>query len=244
MEWTDEAVVLSTRAYGESSLVVQLLTRERGRHAGLAKGAQRGKARAVHQPGNRVRATWKARLDEHLGNLAAELVRGDVALLLDDADRLGALSSALALAEAALPEREPAPPVYEGLVRLLDTLAADAAWARDYARWELGLLAELGFGLDLSRCALTGATTGLAFVSPRTGRAVSAEAAAPWRERLLPLPRFLVEPDAAVPPPDLLAALELAGSFLEQHVFLPQGRAMPPARSRFVDRIRQKLHNG
>jgi DNA repair protein RecO (recombination protein O) len=246
MEWTDEAVVLSTRPHGESSLVVQLLTRERGRHAGLAKGAQRGKGRAVYQPGNRVRAVWKARLDEHLGNLVADLVRGDVALFIEDADRLGALSAAASMAEAALPEREAMPRVYEGLVLLLEALAADRLWQAQYVGWELDLLAELGFGLDLARCAVTGSTEDLAFVSPKTGRAVSFAAGEPYRDKLLRLPSFLVAADLPETPPepaDLTAALALTGFFLERHAFAPQGRPLPAARTRFVDRLGQKPHN-
>lgn len=246
MEWTDDAVVLSTRPHGESSLVVQLLTHERGRHAGLAKGAQRGRARAVYQPGNRVRAVWKARLDEHLGNIAADLVRGDVALFIDDADRLGALSAAASMAEASLPEREAMPRVYEGLLLLLEALAAAGSWQVQYVGWELDLLAELGFGLDLARCTVTGSTEDLAFVSPKTGCAVCSAAGGPYRDKLLRLPSFLVAADPPDAPPeaaDLAAALALTGFFLERHVFAPQGRRLPAARTRFVDRLGQKPHN-
>jgi DNA repair protein RecO (recombination protein O) len=247
MEWTDDAVVLSTRPYGESSLLVQLLTRERGRHAGLAKGGQRGKTRGIYQPGNRVRAIWKARLDDQLGQLTADLVRGDVALFMDDPERLGALSSAASLAEAALPEREAMPRVYEGLTLLLSALASDRGWQAQYVAWELDLLAELGFGLDLSRCAVTGSTTDLAFVSPKSGRAVSYAAGEPYREKMMRLPPFLLEWDPADSAPathDLVDALALAGYFLDRHVFAPHGRTLPPARTRFIDRIRQKPHNG
>jgi DNA repair protein RecO (recombination protein O) len=246
MEWTDDAVVLSTRPYGESSLLVQLLTRERGRHAGLVKGGQRTKTRSIHQPGNRIRATWKARLDDQLGQLTADLVRGDVALFIDDADRLAALSAAAALAEAALSEREAMPRVYEGLVLLLDALAGDRGWRAQYVAWELDLLAELGFGLDLSRCAVTGSTADLAFVSPKSGRAVSFAAGEPYGEKLLRLPPFLLGWEPADGDPgtrDLLDALALSGLFLDRHVFQPHGRALPPARTRFIDRLGQKPHN-
>lgn len=242
MEWTDEAVVLARRRHGESAAVVSLLTRAHGRHAGLVHGGMGRRARPLYEPGNRLRARWRARLPEHLGSWSCELVESRAAALLDDPGRLAALASATALVERALPEREPHPALYEALDRLLARLAEGApAWRSAYVRWEAALLGELGFGLDLARCAVTGAAETLRWVSPRTGRAVSEAGAEGYRERLLPLPSFLrdgtAEP-AADDPAAVLAGLRLTGHFLERHAFaqaagpagLPEGRARLLAR--------------
>ncbi len=200
MRWSDEAIVLSSRRHGESALLVHVLTPGHGRHAGLVRGGQRPKTRVGYQIGNRLLVTWSARLSEHLGMLAGEIVHGAAATLIAAPARLACLAAAAALADAALPEREPHPRAYHGLIGLLEALEDDAGWAVAYVGWEMDLLAELGFGLDLARCAATGATADLAFVSPRTGRAVSAAAGAPYRDRLLALPAFLGDPAAAPGP--------------------------------------------
>ena len=240
MRWSDEAVVLSTRRHGESALLVHLLTPERGRHAGLVRGGQRPRARVAYQIGNRVNVTWSARLSEHLGTLTGELAHGTAASLIDSPPRLACLAAAAALADATLPERERHPRAYGGLVELLAALEDDQGWAPAYIAWELALLAELGFGLDLARCAVTGATADLVYVSPRSGRAVSAEAGDRYRARLLPLPAFLRVDGANARPSaqDVLDGLALTGFFLEARALAPQGRKMPPARTRFVDAMR------
>ncbi len=240
MDWSDEGIVLAARRHGESSAVVQLLTREHGRHAGLARGGRGSKGRGVYQPGNLVAARWRARLAEHLGSYTCELSRSYASMLFDDPARLAGLSSACAVAEAALPERHPYPALYAGFIALLEALASSPAWAAVYARWELGLLDELGFGLDLSCCAASGATEDLIYVSPKSGRAVSRQAGQPYRDKLLPLPAFLlggngVEDDGGTR--QILAALKLTGSFLERHVFAPHERKLPAARGRFIDRL-------
>ncbi len=236
MDWTDDGIVLAARRHGETSAVVQLLTAGHGRHAGLVRGGSGSKGRGVYQPGNLVAAHWRGRLLEHLGTYTCELSRGYAAGLLDDPGRLGALTSACAVAEAALPERHPYPALYGATIALLDGLTKEAEWAAIYARWELGLLDELGFGLDLSRCASTGVTEDLIYVSPKSGRAVSREAGAPYRDKLLALPGFLTgsgQTDGA----STLAALRLTGHFLKRHVFEPHNQTTPPARDRFVDRF-------
>jgi len=241
MRWSDEAIVLSTRRHGESALLVHLLTPGHGRHAGLVRGGQRPKTRMPYQIGNRLLVTWSARLAEHLGTVTGELAHGYAAALITAPVRLSCLAAAAALADASLPEREPHLRVYRGLLALLDALESDAGWASSYVGWELALLAELGFGLDLASCAATGVTEGLAYVSPRSGRAVSAEAAAPYRGRMLALPPFL-RADGEVAPPtasDMLDGLALTGFFLERRAFAPEGRALPAARTRFVDAWRQ-----
>ena len=239
MEWSDTGIVLSARRHGENAAVVSLLTEHHGRHAGLVHGARGRRARGLYQPGNTLTARWQARLAEHLGRYTCELVRARASLLLDDPPRLAALAAVCALTEATLPERLPYPQVYGATGRLLDTLEASERWAEAVVHWELALLAELGFGLDLSACAATGAVDDLAYVSPRSGRAVSREAAEPYAEKLLPLPTFLVRPedDAAVAATDIVAGLRLTGWFFEKHVFAGQGGRMPAARERFIDRI-------
>jgi DNA repair protein RecO (recombination protein O) len=237
MQWSDEGIVLASRAHGERALVVQLLTREHGRHAGLLRGGQSPKTRAQWQIGNRLSVTWRARLAEHLGFLSGEVLEAHAAKLLDDPLRLAALAAAASLAAAALPEREPHPRAYRGLLHLIEVLGADNRWAVAYVEWEMTLLEELGFGLDLSACAATGATADLVYVSPRSGQAVSAEAGAPYREKLLPLPGFLRGESTRPTPQEVLDGLRLAGFFLEQRVFAPHQRKLPAARSRYVDAL-------
>lgn len=237
MQWEDEGIVLAARRHGEDALIVQLLTRGHGRHAGLVRGGQGRKLRGVYESGNRVAAVWKARLAEHLGTLGGELLHGYAARFIDDAARLACLAAAVALAEAVLPEREPHPQAFVGLSALLESLEVDRGWAVGYVEWELMLLTELGFGLDLSRCAATGETSDLIYVSPRSGHAVSAAAGAPYRDKLLRLPHFLlVRAEQNIPSPqDVLDGLALTEYFLQHRVFEPHDRSMPQARSRFVD---------
>lgn len=239
MEWVDEGIVLSVRKHGETSAIAMLLTRRHGRHAGLVRGGIGKAARGVLQPGNRVEARWRARLAEHLGTLVCEAVHAYAAAVLDDPDRLAALSAACAVAEAALPEREPAAAVHDGLLALLGAIE-NGVWPVAYVRWELGLLAELGFGLDLTECAATGRNDQLAYVSPKSGRAVSLAAGEPYRERLLVLPPFLVDGAGnGATAADLSNGLRLTGHFLERHVFAPAGTSMPAARRRLEERLRR-----
>jgi len=243
MDWTDRGIVLSARRHGETSLIVQLLTEAHGRHAGLVRGGTSSRARGLYQPGNLLAAHWRARLAEHLGNFSCEMVTGSAAALMDDGGKLAALSAAAALAEAALPEREPHADVFDSLSALIAALGAAAAaadWAPAYVRFELGLLASLGFGLDLARCAATGANDNLAFVSPKTGRAVSLSAGEAWRAKLLALPRFLIAepPDEERPARgEVGQGLALTGYFLERHVFAPHGKGLPAARVRLAERL-------
>ena len=234
MQWSDVAIVLSAVKHGEGAVIVNLLTREHGRHAGLVRGGAGRRARGVLQPGNQVTATWRARLSEHLGTLVCELDKARAAALMDDASRLAGMRSVCALAEACLPERAPHREVFESTVALLDAIAASPGWRVGYVRWELNLLADLGFGLDLSACAATGATEDLTYVSPRTGRAVSSEAARPYRDRLLELPRFLVDAAATEDAADAEAGLPLTGFFLERSALAPHNAKLPRARARLV----------
>lgn len=236
MEWHDVGIVLAARRHGETSAVVSLLTAEHGRHAGLVRGGATSRARGVYQAGNEVTARWRARLAEHLGTYTCEPLRARAAALLEDPLRLAGLTAACAIAEAALPERYAYPALYRRFVALLDALESDAHWPEVYARWELDLLGELGFGLDLSCCAVTGQAEDLAFVSPRSGRAVSAAAGAAYREKLLPLPHFLLA-DGPAKEGEIGAALKLTGWFLEHHLLADQGGRAPPARDRLIARL-------
>ena len=235
MDWTDEGIVLSVRRHGETSAIVSLLTEEHGRHLGLVKGGAGRRARGMLQIGNEVHATWRARLSEHLGAYALELVASRAAALLDDGLRLAGLSAVCALLESALPEREPHGDIHAATRALLDALAADAHWPQVYVRWELGLLEALGYALDLSACAATGETDDLSHVSPKSGRAVSAGAAAPYRGRLLRLPGFLGGNGAAEG--DLQDGLALTGFFLERHIYAPHRLRLPAARARLIDKL-------
>ncbi|HEY0837915.1 MAG TPA: DNA repair protein RecO [Azospirillum sp.] len=233
MEWTDQGIVLSTRPLGDSAAVAVLLARGHGRHAGLVHGGRSSRQRGNLEPGTLVSARWRARLNEQLGTFTLEAVRGYAAGLLDDPSRLAALTAACALAEAALPERQPHPALFDGLKALLDVLDAAPAWPEAYVRWEVGLLGELGFGLDLDRCAVTGGNDYLAFVSPRTGRAVSAAIGEPFRDRLLPLPGFLIGRGLGGAA-EVAEGLRMTGYFLERHLL---NGPLPPARVRLAERL-------
>jgi DNA repair protein RecO (recombination protein O) len=242
MEWRDQGLVLSTRKYGESAVIASLLSPEQGRHLGLIRGGQSRRRQGVLQPGNLVDAVWRARLEAHLGTYTLEPVHDFAARVLDDPLRLKGLASAMALLDASLAEREAHSAIFHDTIALLRALE-DACgpsevpdWAVAYVRWELSLLECLGFGLDLSCCAATGTADDLIYVSPRSGRAVSAAAGAPYKEKLLPLPGFLaMEADDPVQTGDVAAGLRLTGYFLTHHHFAGEGRAMPASRVRFVD---------
>jgi DNA repair protein RecO (recombination protein O) len=237
MDWRDIGFVLTARRHGESALIVELLTETHGRHAGLVRGGQTPKRRALLQPGNLVAASWRGRLPEHLGAFEIELLRPHAAGLIDDPDRLAALLSAVALLALALPEREPHDDVFQGLGRLI--VALDSTdWAESYVAWECALLAALGFGLDLTACAATGMNDDLAYVSPRTGRAVSRSAGEPYRHKLLALPGFLWC-DSAAEITDIVAGLDLTAHFLHHHLLEPEGRRLPEARARLAERMRR-----
>jgi DNA repair protein RecO (recombination protein O) len=236
MLWQDEGIILAVRRHGESAAVVSVFTGNHGRHAGLVRGGASRRARPVHQIGNRVQATWRARLADQLGSLTLELARPVAALLLDRPDRLAGVCAACALLEAGLPERDPHPNLYRSLGELIDALVQEGAWWDRYVYFELDLLADLGFGLDLGRCAVTGSAEDRAFVSPRTGRAVSRAAAGAYVDRLLPLPPFLRgqgSPDTA----QIRAGLQLTGAFLRRHLFDLSDTAAPRARQLLLDRL-------
>jgi DNA repair protein RecO (recombination protein O) len=220
MEWEAPGIVLSVRPFGEGDAIASTYTAEQGRHLGLAHGGLSRRRAAVWQPGNLVQLRWVGRLADQLGAITAELVHASAALALDDALSLALLNAACAVADGALPEREPHPRSFALMVQLI-----------------AGLLADLGYGLDLSRCAVTGASEDLAFVSPRTGRAVAREASGEWHHRLLPLPAFLWQRGAPAPVADLVDGLRLTGHFLARDAFGVHNRPLPPARLALYDRV-------
>ncbi len=243
MEWRDTGFVLGARRHGESALIAELLTREHGRHLGLVRGGQSPKARAVLQPGNEVAAAWRGRLPEHLGTIGCELVRAHAGRLIDDPGRLAGLAAATAMLAATLPEREPHADVFAAFAALLEAFDSAADWPACYVGWECSLLAALGFGLDLTRCAVTGVTADLAYVSPRSGRAVSREAGRPYHDKLLGLPDFLWR-EAPADAVQIGQGLRLTEHFLLHHVLLPQGKTLPAARARLAERMRQSSAAG
>ncbi len=236
MKWSDEGIVLGAKAHGEAALVVQLLTREHGRHAGLVHGGQSSRARALYQPGNRVTADWSARLADHLGSFRCELLESTGARLLDAGDRLTALSAAAAVLNAVLPEREPHPACFEGFLALLAALEGEH-WGEVMTGWELALLTELGFGLDLKHCAAGGDASQLIYVSPKSGRAVSRDAGEPYKDRLLLLPGFLVGRGGGGAE-EVAQGLRLTGHFLAKYLFHPHDKDLPAARVRLAERLR------
>ena len=238
MEWNDQGIVLAARSHGETGLVVSLLTRDHGRHSGFVPGGVSRRSRPIWQSGNLVEVGWRGRLAEQLGNYSGELREPHAARAMDDAAELAGLAAACAVIDAALPEREPHPAMFDGVRAFMGALG-HPGWPMIYVRLELGLLQELGFGLDLHTCAATGSTEDLAYVSPRTGRAVSRAAAGPNKEKLLPLPAFLSTGGLPSDWEELRQGLDLTGFFLERHVFWPHNKPLPPARSRFMESLQR-----
>jgi DNA repair protein RecO (recombination protein O) len=239
MEWRDEGVLLSMRPHGETSAIIEVLTAAHGRHAGVVRGGASRKMAATLQPGTQLAVTWRARLDEHIGSFTVEPLRSR-AHVLENQLALAGLLSTCALLRVALPEREPHPALWAETLPLMDALGAEG-WTSRYLRWELRLLDELGFGLDLTACAVTGATTGLAYVSPKSGRAVSDEGAGAWVDRLLPLPEGLAG-TGVLSAEALLQGLRLTGFFLDRGLApVLQGRPLPEARARLVDLVARGL---
>lgn len=233
--WRDHGIVLSVRGHGESGAVVSLLTEDHGRHAGYVRGAGGSKLRGVIQPGNLVAVTWSSRMSDQLGAFALEPERAITGPLLGDPLRLAALISACSLTDAGLPEREGHPGLFHGLLALLDMLEGDA-WGPTYIMWEIAFMRELGFGLDLARCAGGGDPETLAYVSPKSGRAVSAEQGEAYKDKLIPLPDFLKPGGSDIGEIEVLKGLKMNAYFLEHWVFV-HGKAMPEARVRFQERL-------
>jgi DNA repair protein RecO (recombination protein O) len=244
MEWTDDGIVLGVRRHGESSGVVEILTREHGRHLGLVRGAASQRLRPVLQPGNTVRAVWRARLDEHLGLYVIEGLQLRAAALIAVSHGVYGVTHLAALARL-LPERDPHQDIYARLAYALDDFEDAGEAAVHLVRFELAILAELGFGLDLDNCAATGETRDLIYVSPKSGNAVSRAAGEPWADRLLRLPAFLRDSEDGFhedgsngwSDQDLVDGFRLTGMFLLRHVLEPRGQGHSDAREGFINAV-------
>jgi DNA repair protein RecO (recombination protein O) len=237
MEFEDDAFVLSARAFGETGAIVELVTAAHGKYAAHVAGAASRRMKPYLQAGARVMVRFRARTAEQLGAASLEPVGEGPSALFDDPLALAGLAAAAAVTAGALPEREPHPGAFLGFEAFIAALAAPAIWPAVYVRYEAGLLADLGFGLDLSRCAVTGSPDDLAYVSPRTGRAVSAAAGEAYKDRLFALPPFLLAAQGGLGPGDIGAGLTITGHFLERFVFAPLNRPLPPARLWLLDRL-------
>jgi DNA repair protein RecO (recombination protein O) len=233
MQWTDEGIVLGTRRHGESSAIVELLTREHGRHLGLVRGGSGSRHKPILQAGNTVRAIWRARLDAHLGNYTIEGVNLRAESFFDAPHAVYGLTHLAALMRL-LPERDPHPSLYEQFNHILGCLDDTSIAASMVIRFEYTLLAELGFGLDLTECASTGVTEDLAYVSPKSGRAVSRAAGEPWAARMLRLPAFIDSDHAVFAANDIADGFALTGFFLNRYAFEPRGQTLPDARAQFI----------
>jgi DNA repair protein RecO (recombination protein O) len=234
MHWRNQGIVVAARRHGESSFLLRLLTEDYGLHAGLVRGGGGQRLAPVLQLGNLLEVEWRARLPEHLGHYTCDLADGIAGRALGDGQSLLILQSLAALVCQMVPERHPYPHLFAASLDVLQALPDSQQALALYARWELMLLAEMGFGLDLATCAATGAVEDLRYVSPKSARAVSGGAGEPWRDRLLPLPQFLQTANATFTPADTRAALQTTGHFLERHLLPPGNTNLPEARKRLV----------
>ncbi|MEM9434224.1 MAG: DNA repair protein RecO [Pseudomonadota bacterium] len=235
MEWRAEGILLATRHHGENAAIVEIFTQEHGRHAGVVRGGASRKMAPVLQPGAQVDATWRARLDDHLGAFMVEPIRSRAAQVMTDRRAMAGLNAMCGLLQYTLAERDPHPELYAKSLLMFDQLGDDPDWPLTYLHWELALLDSLGFGLDLSSCAVTGSHEDLVYVSPRTGHAVSRQGAGDWADRLLVLPNFLIKP-GPWDPPSLALGLKLTGYFLSNWIAPELGnKPVPATRQRLVD---------
>lgn len=235
--WTDEAALLATRPFGETSVIIEVFSAQHGRHAGVVRGGTSRKVAPILQPGAQLAVTWSARLDSHLGSFSVEPVRSRAATAMGDRLALAGLNAVCSLLALVLPERESHPALYDRTIALLDLLGQTDVWPLAYLRWEQALLEEMGFGLDLSACAVRGVNEDLIYVSPKSGRAVSREGAGEWADRMLPLPPVLAgKGDASGP--EIAIALATTGYFLEHRLIKGLGdKPVPHARARLIAAI-------
>lgn len=237
ISWTDEGVILTSRPFGETSVILEVFSVGHGRHAGVVRGGTSQKKAPSLQPGTQVSVSWKARLDNHLGSFMVEPLRNRSAIAMSDRTALAGLTAVCAILTRVLPEREGQQQLYNKTQSLLDLLGQNDLWPLAYLRWEQALLDEMGFGMDLSACAVRGVNENLIYVSPKSGRAVSSEGAGEWAHRLLPLPAVLAgKGDASTD--EIVKALGTTGYFLEHRLLKSLGdRPLPAARSRLIDAI-------
>ncbi|MDX8350307.1 DNA repair protein RecO [Cognatiyoonia sp. IB215446] len=237
IEWSDEGVLLVTRPFGETSVIAEVFSENHGRHAGVVRSGTSRKVAPILQPGAQLSVTWKARLDSHLGSFTVEPIRSRAASAMGDRLALAGLNAVCALLALVLPEREGHPALYGRTINLLDLLGQTDIWPLAYLRWEQALLEEMGFGLDLSACAVRGVNDDLIYVSPKSGRAVSRDGAGEWADRMLPLPPVLSGQGDATNA-EIVTALGTTGYFIEHRLVKSLGdRPVPGARGRLLDAI-------
>lgn len=237
MEWRDTGALLSVRKHGEGSAIIEVFTAEHGRHAGLVRGGGSRKMAPLLQPGAQLSVEWKARLEDHLGAFTIDPIKSRAAQIMADRAALAAMGSISSLLTLSLPEREPHPRFYARTIDLLDALGETPDWPARYALWENALLADMGFGLDFSECAATGATQDLIYVSPRSGRAVSRDGGKDYADLMLPLPRFLRLDDPTEDPAEVTSSLRTTGHFLETWLMPALSRKTPSARARLISAL-------
>ena len=241
MDWRDQGILLNVRAHGETSAIIDVFTKDHGRHAGVVRGGRSRKMTSTLQPGAQLDLTWRARLMDHLGTYKVELLHSRTALVMRDRQALAGLNAVTSMILTFLPERENCEPLYTATAYLLDLLEEQTIWPNAYLKWELALLDFLGFGLDLNTCAISGKTEDLAYISPKTGRAVSRAVAQEWADRLFPFVPVLSGVENC-DLDDLKMAFKIVGHFLENHVLKGLGlKASPVARARFVDVLSQNI---
>jgi len=241
MEWRDDGLILGRRDHGETSVILEAMTRAHGRYFGLVRSGRSQRLRPILQPGTQAEFVWRARLDEHLGTFAIEPVKSRTACMMASAEALHAICLVAALLRLAA-ERDPHPELYEGAARIAGHIERPEMLPPLLVHFEAEILAQMGFGLDLSRCAATGATEGLIYVSPKTGRAVSEAAGEPYKLRLLPLPAFLLHRGAENPSPsDIRDGFKLTGFFLMRDLFEPRGAALPEARRAYLAELEKRF---
>lgn len=241
MEWRDQGILLNTRKHGENSAIIEVFTPEHGRHAGVVRGGSSRKIAPILQPGAQLDVFWRARLEDHIGSFQVEPLRSRAAAAMADRLSLAGLNAVTALLAYSLPEREPHPALYHNTEQLLDLLGQADIWPLAYLRWEVRLLNEMGYALDLQRCAVTGTQDNLTYVSPKSGRAVSRDAAGEWVERLLPLPAVM-RGEGNGPDAEIADGFVTTGYFLGEHLAHDLGhKPLPAARARFVDAFNRRI---
>ncbi|MDP3493639.1 MAG: DNA repair protein RecO [Hyphomonadaceae bacterium] len=236
-EWSDQAISLGLRRFGETGAILEVFAREHGRRRAMVYGGASQKKRAPMQPGNTLNVTWKARADDSLGFFTVESENERAAVYMSDAESLAGLSALAELLAAALPEGEAKPALYDAAETVLDMLGDVQVWPALFIRWEIGLLTMMGYGLDLSSCAVSGSNDGLTHVSPKSGRAVRGSEAGDYLDRLLPLPAFLIDNTAPATPVDIRAGFRLTGHFLAERLFADLNKGVPEARLLMIDRL-------
>ncbi|AXI45067.1 DNA repair protein RecO [Sulfitobacter sp. SK012] len=241
MEWRDQGILLNTRCHAETSVIIEVFTPSQGKHAGIVRGGTSRKIAPILQPGAQLDVMWRARLEDHIGAFTVEPVRSRAAIVMSDRLALAGLNAVTGMLSFCLPEREPHLALYQRSEALLDLLGENELWPLAYLRWEVSLLEGMGHGLDLSACAVTGAQEELIYVSPKSGRAVSAEGAGEWADRMLPLPDVLRgQGDAS--DAEIAVAFRTTGYFLETHLAQGLGsRPLPQARARFIEAFSRLL---